>query len=105
MSEVTRNVILDLLPLYVAGEASTDTNALVAQYLKSDPELAKTADRLAAPNLSEVPVPLAREAEMKAYVKATERLLYRTFGLGALIIVVIVGLIALIMAIINGGFV
>jgi hypothetical protein len=42
---------------------------------------------------------------MKAYVKATERLLYRTIGLGALIVVVIVGLIALIMAIVNGGFV
>src|SRR5262245_14898219 len=38
---VTREVILDLLPLYLAGEGSPDTRALVADYLERDPELAR----------------------------------------------------------------
>jgi len=39
--DVTREVILDLLPLYLAGEASPATRALVEEYLKGDPELAQ----------------------------------------------------------------
>ena len=41
--DVTRDVILDLLPLYMAGEASPATRALVDAYLKTDPELAARA--------------------------------------------------------------
>ena len=41
--EVTRSVILDLLPLYLAEEASADTRALVAKHLETDPELARAA--------------------------------------------------------------
>jgi hypothetical protein len=37
---VTREVILDLLPLYLADEASPATRALIEEYLKGDPELA-----------------------------------------------------------------
>jgi len=37
---VTRDVILDLAPLYLAGEASADSQALVNAYLATDPELA-----------------------------------------------------------------
>lgn len=40
---VTRNVIIDLLPLYAADEVSEDTRTLVDAYLKSDPELASIA--------------------------------------------------------------
>jgi hypothetical protein len=38
---VTRDVILDLAPVYLTGDASADTRALVDEYLASDPELAK----------------------------------------------------------------
>jgi len=37
---VTREVILDLLPLYLAGDVSPATRALVEEYLKQDPDLA-----------------------------------------------------------------
>jgi hypothetical protein len=103
--EVTRNVILDLLPLYLAGEASADTVALVENYLEADPELAKIAQQAAATGLSEVPIPLSQEAAMEAYIKANQRMLMRTLALGALFIVVFVGIIALVMALIYGGFV
>jgi len=39
--KVTRDVVLDLLPLYLSGEASTDTRALIIEYLAQDPELAQ----------------------------------------------------------------
>lgn len=39
---VTRDVINDLLPAYLFGEASADTRALVEEFLKQDPELAES---------------------------------------------------------------
>jgi hypothetical protein len=36
--EISREVILDLVPLYMAGEASPATRALVEEYLAHDPE-------------------------------------------------------------------
>jgi predicted anti-sigma-YlaC factor YlaD len=38
---VTREVILDLLPVYLSGEASPDTRTLVEEYMKQDTELAQ----------------------------------------------------------------
>ncbi len=38
---VPKNVILDLLPVYLAGEASTDSERLVEQYAKDDKEVAQ----------------------------------------------------------------
>ena len=43
--KITRNVIIDLLPLYMADEVSADTRALVDSYLVTDPELAKIAEQ------------------------------------------------------------
>ena len=37
---ITRNVVVDLFPLYLAGEASADTRALVETYMKDDPVFA-----------------------------------------------------------------
>jgi anti-sigma factor RsiW len=39
---ISRKVILDLLPLYFAGEASDDTRALLEAYLRENPEFAAT---------------------------------------------------------------
>jgi hypothetical protein len=48
--KVSRDVIRDLWPLVEAGEASPDTQALVEEFLRDDPELAqalrKTPDAL-----------------------------------------------------------
>ena len=69
--EITSDVILDLLPLYLAGEASPDTSALVEKYLETDPELAQVAqDQKENMKLArEVPVRLTEEDKMKAYRK------------------------------------
>ncbi len=69
--DIPRNVILDLLPLYIADEASPETRVLVAEYLESDPELARIADKLSGDELlDEVPIPITKEHEMEAYQEA-----------------------------------
>ena len=69
--EITRQVILDLLPLYLANEASADTRALIEEYLETDPELAYIAKRSAILELPRViPVPLTKEDKMEAYEEA-----------------------------------
>jgi anti-sigma factor RsiW len=43
---VTADVVRDLLPLYVAGEASADSRALIEEFLRTDPQLAALAAAL-----------------------------------------------------------
>ena len=38
---VTRDVIVDLLPVYLAGEASGDSKPLIEEHLAGDAELAE----------------------------------------------------------------
>ena len=42
---VTRDVILDLLPLYFAGQVSADTKTLVDEFLRTDPDFARMSQR------------------------------------------------------------
>ena len=42
---VTREVINDLLPAYLCGEASADSRALVEEFLKNDRELARLVEQ------------------------------------------------------------
>jgi hypothetical protein len=69
--EITRNVILDLLPLYLADEVSEDTRAIVEKFLETDAELADIAKESAAEEFpGNIPVPLTEEDKMKAYRKS-----------------------------------
>jgi uncharacterized membrane-anchored protein YitT (DUF2179 family) len=86
MNEVTRNVILDMLPLYLAGEVSEDTSALVKKYLDSDPELAEMAQQAAKVNsLNEVPAPLSKELAMEKFEEAKRWTVIKTLGLATII--------------------
>ena len=49
MKEISRNVIRDLLPVYVAGEASRETRSLVEEFLAKDPELRELAEAEGSP--------------------------------------------------------
>lgn len=87
--EITRNVILDLLPLYVANEVSADTRALIEEYLETDTELAKVAKQLSAmekPGV--VPVPLTKDDNMKSYRKAKRLIMVHTIILATVISVI-----------------
>jgi len=92
--KITRNVILDLLPLYVANEVSADTCALVERYLETDPELANVAKQLAAMEKpGEIPVPLTEDDKMKTYRKAKRIIIIRTILVAALISVLVIAIL------------
>ena len=94
--EITRNVIIDLLPLYIADEASTDTISLVREYLESDPELAEMAKETSEMKLPEdAPVPLTWEDKMDAYKEAKRLMLIRTIFLAGIISVSVLSLLGM----------
>ena len=94
--EISRNVIIDLLPLYLADEASEDTRLLVKKYLENDPELASLADESAAKLSEEVPVPLTEEDKMEDFKEAKRKMLERTIMLAAVISASFIALLALV---------
>jgi anti-sigma factor RsiW len=86
--EITRDVILDLLPLYLADEVSADTRAIIDKYLETDSELANLAQKTAKIQLSEdIPIPLSKENQMEAYKEAQRLILRRTVIWAAVIAV------------------
>jgi len=72
---VTRELVKDLLPLYVAGEASPDSRAAVETFLADDPELRRIAAALGA----EAPpaAPATPPAPDLAALSATQHLVRR----------------------------
>jgi len=89
--EITKNVILDLLPLYLADEVSADTRTLVENYLDTDKELADLAKQSAAVELpGDIPVSLTDEDKMKTY-KKTRWLLFLTIVILSILISLILG--------------
>ncbi len=94
--KITREVIIDLLPLYLSEDASEDTNALVREYLETDPELAEMARETADVKLPEdAPVPLAWEDKMKAYKEAKKYMFMRTIFLSVIISFSVLAVLAL----------
>ena len=84
--EISRNVILDLLPLYLAGELSEESRALVQKHLANDPQLAKLAKLPEAMELSEkIPIPLTQDDELVAYKRAKLAIMWRTIAIGVVI--------------------
>jgi hypothetical protein len=82
---VTREVILDLLPVYMAGEASPATRALVEEYVKQDAELAERIRPLLAGNFAqEVPSALPPDLELRSLRRTQSLLGWQRwlFGLG-----------------------
>ena len=64
---VTQEVILDLLPLYLSGEASPATRALVEEYMKQDAELAQRIRLQWADNFAKaVPSALPPDLELRS---------------------------------------
>jgi predicted anti-sigma-YlaC factor YlaD len=91
--EVTRDVIRDLLPLYLAGEASADTQVLVKEYLEHDPDLAQLARQWKGRLPGPPPAPLRPDAQALAYLEARRQIAMKTVLLA---VVITAGTIALI---------
>ena len=43
--QVTRDIVIDLLPLYQSGEASKESRAAIEEFLRTDPSLAQMASQ------------------------------------------------------------
>ena len=72
---VTRDVVKDLLTVYLAGEASADTRAFVEDYLKSDAALAREVETARAGALGLPSTPPPAPAAEKQALDATRQLL------------------------------
>ena len=84
--EVTRNVVLDLLPLYLADEASADSRLLVESFLDADPELAEMAKRSEITELpDDIPISLTKEDKLEAFREAKRLMFLRTVILATII--------------------
>ena len=83
--EITRDIVLDLLPLYLAGELSDDSRRVVEGYLKNDPDLSRQVEDMGALPENDVPVPIHKEREMEAYRKVRRLMVLRTLGLALII--------------------
>ncbi len=88
--QVPRDVILDLVPLYLAGEASPATQALVEEYLKQDPALdRKVRSEWAAGIGRAAPAALPPEIELRSLrrTRAVLALQRWLFGFGIFFLV------------------
>jgi anti-sigma factor RsiW len=75
---VTKDIINDLIPLYVANECSADTRTLVAEYLQQHPEEAVELQRFINTAVPDA-VPLAKNLdEVRAFREARRRLRLRS---------------------------
>lgn len=80
---IPQHIILDLLPLYIEGEVSSETHGLIEEYLKQDPQLAKLVEQAKiAPSLQEIPAPLKKENEMEALKKVKKLMIQHNVFLG-----------------------
>jgi hypothetical protein len=69
---VTRPVIIDLWPAYASGEASAETRALIEEFLRGDPDLARQLQK--DPLAAIEPPSLPPDTEMRAFTRARRRL-------------------------------
>ena len=74
--EVTRDVIDDLLPAYLSGEASADTRRLVEEFLRGDPDFERLVREGLSTELLRQPVALPPDRGKQA-LDLTKRLIKR----------------------------
>jgi ferric-dicitrate binding protein FerR (iron transport regulator) len=76
---VTKEIINDLFPLYIANECSADTRALVEEYLQRNPRQAEELRRVMATSVPQA-VPSARSLdEVRSFREARRRLRRRSW--------------------------
>jgi len=86
---VSRNVILDLLPVYLAGEASEDTRTLVEEYIQSDKEMAEMVNEAKKQTLpGNINIPINKETEMES-LRRSQSMIRRTILLGGAVLLIV----------------
>jgi len=84
--KITQDVIKDLLTVYLAGEATADTRALIEDCLRTDPQLARRVNQARNADLPTVP-PLPPTLEKRALDRTRRQLRWRAILLGSAIFV------------------
>lgn len=99
MTEVSKNVIMDLMPLYLAGEASEESAALVQQYVESSPEMAEILDQMKkAEALKQAPVAFSTETAIRMFQEAKKWTVIRTLGLTLIIGMLVLAALVVMLA-------
>jgi hypothetical protein len=79
--QVTRDIVIDLLPLYQSGEASKDSRVAIEEFLRTDPSLA----RIAGQDTAVVPTTAASELERHTITRTRAAIRRRSWILAAAI--------------------
>lgn len=81
---ISREVIIDLMPAYLANECSAASRALVEDHFRRNPQDAADLRRamLVTLPLPSVPTPAPAAGEMKAFREARRRLALRSWVMG-----------------------
>jgi hypothetical protein len=80
--KLTKDIISDLLPLYVANECSADTRALVEEYFQQNPREAEALRAMASTALPKAAFPAKDLEETRAFREARRRLRRRSWLMG-----------------------
>ena len=73
--KIDKNIIMDLLPIYIANEASPETIAMVEEYLAENPDMARLVQmQKNSLNVPGVPAPLTRNHQISAYKRSRMQL-------------------------------
>jgi anti-sigma factor RsiW len=78
---ITRDVITDLLPVYLSGEASSETKVLVEAFIKNHPEFAQFVKQESRAAFTGRAASAAPDREMVALRRAKRRIQKKTWHL------------------------
>ncbi len=77
--KITKDIISDLFPLYVAKECSPDTRTLVEEYLHGNPTEAEELRRIMEATVPSTPLPPASLDEVRSFREARRRIRRRSW--------------------------
>jgi hypothetical protein len=82
MENITREIIADLYPLYLSGDASPDTRRLVEAFVKEDPEFLQVLEESGRDSLKAYATPtLSPDHELKTLARLKRRISEPTWPL------------------------
>ena len=76
---VSKEIINDLIPLYVANECSADTRALVEEFLQRNPQQAEELRRVRATSVPQTVLSAKSLDEVRSFREARRRLRRRSW--------------------------
>jgi hypothetical protein len=90
MTEITRDIITDLLPVYFSGEASEGTRRLVEEYFENDPDFARLAHRMNDRLAEAAPVRLPENHRMRTLRDTQQKVIWLIIALALVLSTIIV---------------